>query len=145
MPRRCSCTGTRWLVEVLCRWTATIASFAQGRLSRRFTDPQAFVVLRNQLLVTLRWRAAEVHGPEREFYLRLEELISPWVSTCSLAREDREILRDVLARCQQVGRILEGRSEGDAAGGRLAGGWLAVVSAVLAVASVLPFWGLVIQ
>ena len=105
-------------------------------------------------------RAAEVHGPEREFYLRLEGLISPWVSIRSLAREDREILHDVLARCQQVQRILEGRSGevaagevaagevaagGVAAGGVAAGGWLAVVSVVLAVASALLFWGLVIR
>ena len=44
------------------RWTATIASFAQGRLSRRFTDPQAFGALRNQLLVTLRARARRSTG-----------------------------------------------------------------------------------
>ncbi len=123
-----------------CRWTATVASFALGRQSRRSTNGQAFAALRNQLLVTLRARAAEVHGPEREFYLRLEGLISPWVSVRSLAREDREILRDVLARCQQVGRILERRSPGVDA--RV---WVATLSVVLAVASALLFWGLVIK
>jgi predicted Ser/Thr protein kinase len=152
------------------QWTATIASFARGRLSRRSTDPQAFAALRNQLLVTLRARAADVQGPEREFYLRLEGLISPWVSMRSLAREDREILHYVLARCQQVERILEGRSgrvaagrvaAGEVAAGEIAagevaagevaarevaaGGWLAVVSVVLAVASALLFWELVLK
>lgn len=122
------------------RWTATIASFARGRLSRRSTDQQAFTRLRNQLLVTLRARAAEVQGPEREFYVHLEGLISPWVSVRSLAREDREILRDLLARCQQAERILERHSAAGAAGG-----WLAVVSLVMAVASALLFWGLVIK
>ena len=83
----------------------------------------------------------------------------------SLAREDREILHYVLARCQQVERILEGRS-GRVAAGRVAageiaagevaarevaagevaaGGWLAVVSVVLAVASALLFWELVLK
>ena len=36
------------------QWTATIASIARGRLSRRATDPQAFAALRKQILVTLR-------------------------------------------------------------------------------------------
>ena len=36
------------------QWTATVASIARGRLSRRSTDPQAFASLRKQLLVTLR-------------------------------------------------------------------------------------------
>jgi hypothetical protein len=93
----------------------------------------------------------------------------------SLAREDREILHYVLARCQQVERILEGRSgrvaagrvaAGEVAAGEIAageiaagevaagevaarevaaGGWLAVVSVVLAVASALLFWELVLK
>ena len=87
------------------------------------------------------------------------------MSIRSLAREDREILHDVLAHCQQVQRILEGRSgevaagevaagevaagevaaRGVAARGVAAGGWLAVVSVVLAVASALLFWGLIIR
>jgi serine/threonine protein kinase len=122
------------------RWTATVACFARGRLSRRSMDLQAFTTLRNELRATLRARAAEVDGPERDFYLSIEALISPWVSLRSLAREDREILRDLLARCQEVERILGHRSWGVAAGG-----WLAAVSVVLAVALALLFWGLVIK
>ncbi len=103
-------------------------------------DQQAYTSLRNQLLVTLRARAAEVQGPEREFYLRLEGLISPWVSVRSLAREDREILQDLLARCQQVERMLERRSARASAWG-----WLVAVSLVLGVASTLLLWELVIK
>ncbi len=98
------------------------------------------MVLRNQLLVALRARAADAHGPEREFYLRLEGLITPWVSLRSLAREDREILTDMLIRCQEAGQILERQSPGV-----YSWIWLAAVSLVLAVTSGLLFWVLVIQ
>ncbi len=128
------------LLESWRRWRAIVASFALRRPSRRFMDQQAFTALRNQLLVTLRARAAEVHGSEREFYLLLEGLITPWVSVRSLAREDREILQYLLARCQQVEQILE-RPSADAT----AWGWLVAVSLVLGVAGTLLFWGLVIK
>jgi serine/threonine protein kinase len=120
------------------RWTATVESFARGRLSRRSADRQAFTTLRNQLLGTIRARAAEVHGPEREFYLYLEELVSPWVSAISLAREDREILHHLLVQCQHAERILDRRSAGFAAMG-----WFAVVAMGLVIVSALLIWGLV--
>ncbi len=121
-------------------WRATVASFALRRPSRRFMDQQALTALRNQLLVTLRSHAEEVDGPEREFYLRLEGLILPWVSVRSLAREEREILQDLLARCQEVERILARRSAS-----AYASVWLVAVSLVLGVASALLFWQLVIR
>jgi serine/threonine protein kinase len=122
------------------RWRATVASFALRRPSRRFMDQQAYAAMRNQLLATLRARAAEVHGPEREFYLRLEGLISPWVSVRSLAREDPEILQYLLARCQQIERILEPRLASASASG-----WFVALFLVLGVASTLLFWELVIK
>jgi hypothetical protein len=122
------------------QWTATVESFALGRLSRRSADRRAFKKLRDQLLVTLRARAEEVQGPEREFYLRLEELVSPWVSVLSLAREDREILHDLLVHCRQAEQILKSRTDGFAAGD-----WYAAVSLGLAVVSALLFWALVIK
>jgi serine/threonine protein kinase len=122
------------------RWTATVATFALGRRSRRFRDPRAFTTLRNELLATLRARAAETEGPERGFYLTLEGVISPWVHLRSLARQDREILGDLLARCRQIERILKHRSP------RItAGAMVATVSFVLAVAAALVCWGLVFK
>jgi hypothetical protein len=64
--------------------------------------------LHQQLLQTIRARAAVAEGPERDLYQELEELVTPWVSLRSLAREDREILGDLLAHCQHVERILKG-------------------------------------
>ena len=78
------------------RWTATVESFALGRLSRRSTDRQAFRTLRNQLLVTL--RACTAGGPRAG-----AGVLSPPRGigfalgvSASLAREDREILHDLL-------------------------------------------------
>jgi serine/threonine protein kinase len=122
------------------RWTATVATFALGRRSRRFRDPRAFTTLRNELLATLRARAAETEGPERDVYVTLEEVISPWVHLRSLARTDREILGDLLARCRQIERILKHRSKGVTAGAIVA-----TVSFVLAVAAALVCWGLVFK
>jgi serine/threonine protein kinase len=122
------------------RWTATIECFATGRLTRRLADRRAFRTLRKQLLVTIRQRVSEVDGPEREFYLSLEEMVLPWVSLISLAREDREILQDLLYRCQHVERILKRRSARVTAGG-----WIAVASLVLAAASALLIWSFVIN
>jgi hypothetical protein len=122
------------------RWTGIVESFARGRVSRRLADRQAFTRLRNQLLVALRARAAEVHGPERVFFLRLEELVSPWVSAISMAREDPEILRDLLVRCKHAELILSRHSSGFAAVG-----WFAAASVGLAVVSSLVFWALIIN
>jgi hypothetical protein len=121
------------------RWTTTVATFALGRRSRRYRDPRAFASLRKQLLATLRAGAAEVHGPERDFYLALEQLISPWVSLRSLARQDREILGHLLSCSQNVEQILQRRTAGVAVGVRLA------AVAVLVLASALLVWGMVIR
>jgi hypothetical protein len=96
--------------------------------------------VRNQLLATLRARASEAPETERGLYLSMEQLVSPWVSVFSLAREDGEILQDLLARCQHVDWILESRSAR-----RGAAGWLVAVSIVLAVAFALLLRGLVIK
>jgi hypothetical protein len=122
------------------QWTAIVASFALRRRSRRYRDPQAYLTLRKQLLATLGARIAEVDGQERDFYLWVEALISPWVSTRSLAQQDKEILCDLLARCRLVDRILKHRSR-DVAAGRT----LAAVSVVLAAVSALLCWGFVIR
>jgi hypothetical protein len=122
------------------RWRGTVESIALRRKSRRLWNQRAFTALRNQLLTTLRARATEAQEPERDFYLALEQLVIPWLTLQSLAREDREILHDLLVRCQQVEWILEHRSAGIAARG-----WLVPVTLVLVVLSALLFWALVIR
>jgi serine/threonine protein kinase len=90
------------------RWTRVVEIFALGLRSRRSPNQRAYESLHQQLLQTIRARAAVAEGPERDLYQELEELVTPWVSLRSLAREDREILGDLLAHCQHVERILKG-------------------------------------
>jgi serine/threonine protein kinase len=111
------------------RWTAIVASFASGRPTRRTADQRAFEVLRGQLLEALRARAAEADGPERDLLLQLEAMVSPWVSVRSLAREDREILRDLLARCRAAEEFLGGRGS-QAGRAVLTAVWLILLAAL---------------
>jgi hypothetical protein len=122
------------------RWTEIVRCFARGRVSKRSANQLAFSRLRDQLLATLRERAERVQGPERDFYLAVQELVTPWVSLLALAREDREIRQDLLARCQQVEEILERHSPGTTATGRLV-----AVSLLAAVALALLLWRLVVR
>jgi serine/threonine protein kinase len=94
------------MIESWSRWTTTVGLFARGRGSRKPADAEDFKVLRDQLLATVRERAAEAQGPDAEFYLRLEELILPWVELRSLAREERDMLEQLHALCVRVEQIL---------------------------------------
>jgi serine/threonine protein kinase len=121
-------------------FTETVASFALGRKSRRARDPDAFTALRTRLLATLRARSSQTQEPDAGFYLAMEQLVTPWVSVYSMAREDREILADLLQRCQQVEWILDYRSTE-----KRTSGWFAAVSIVVAVAFAALLWQLLFK
>ncbi len=128
------------LLQSWHQWTETVATFALGKRSRRYRNPRTFASLREQLLATLRAGAAKVDGPERDFYLALERLISPWVSLRCLAREDREILGHLLSCSQNVERMLQ-PPDAEAA----VGVWPAAVALGLLLALALLVWGMVIR
>jgi len=65
-------------------------------------------LLHQQLLQSIRARAALEDGPKRKFYRVLEEVVSPWVSLRTLALEDREILCDLFVRCVHLEHLLKG-------------------------------------
>ena len=48
-----------------------------------------------------RARAAKAHGQRQEFYLRLADLVLPWMTPRVLESADREILYSVLSYCRQ--------------------------------------------
>jgi serine/threonine protein kinase len=122
------------------RWSAVIGYFASGRQRHWPTDPHTFSELRNRLLVTLRAYAADADGAEREFYLRLEGLIAPWVSLRALAQEDREILLDLLPRCLRAERVLGAPPKPESSRA-----WLVTISTVVALVSAILFWVLLIR
>jgi serine/threonine protein kinase len=90
------------------QWTRTVEILAFGLRLRRLPSIRAYKLLHQYLLQSIRARAAVADGPEHELYRVLEEVLAPWVSLRSLAREDREILCDLFIRCLHVERILKG-------------------------------------
>lgn len=93
------------------RWTDVVALFALRRAARRRINPQGYEALRQALLETCRRCAERDPGPDGELYERSASLVRPWLTLRSFAQADREILLDLLVRCQEVGRRLgAGRS-----------------------------------
>jgi hypothetical protein len=79
-------------------------------MTRKRVDPQAYVKLHRGLIQKCRALAAGANDVEAAFYRYLEDLAGPWLDPAVLTRADREILFDLLLRCQQVEHQLGGRS-----------------------------------
>jgi hypothetical protein len=92
------------------QWTALVALHARQRRGAWVVDPQEYQALHRELLVACRALGGAA-GARREFYLRLEELARPWLTSQALEQADRELLLGLLARCQQVEKELQ-RSSG---------------------------------
>jgi hypothetical protein len=92
------------------RWTAIIGLFARRRLARKRVNPQAYAALRRQLIKECRVCAASANEVDAVFYRHLEALAEPWLDPGTLGRADREILFDLLLRCQHAESELGGRS-----------------------------------
>ncbi|MGO9469408.1 MAG: hypothetical protein ACLQIB_08595 [Isosphaeraceae bacterium] len=92
------------------RWTTILAQFAQNRPARRRLDPRAYAALRHELIAACR-SLAEAAGPERLFYVGLEETVKPWLNLRVFERTDREILGKLLLHCREVEcKLTGGRS-----------------------------------
>jgi serine/threonine protein kinase len=91
-------SGTLW--KAWRQWTAIVEHFALHR-SARNVNPITYKKLHSILVAACRARAAKAQGPRQEFYLRLVELVLPWMSPTVLASTDREILLSVLSYCRQ--------------------------------------------
>lgn len=88
------------------RWTAIVELYARRRRGRGWLDPKQYAVLHGKLLAACRALAANGRESDRAFYLTLEDLARPWLSSSALEHADREILFDLFARCQEAGRLL---------------------------------------
>jgi predicted Ser/Thr protein kinase len=82
------------------QWTAIIEHFALYR-SHGHVNLNAYGTLYRSLLAACRARAAKARGPRQEFYLKLVELVLPWMTPRVLKSTDREILFSVLSYCRQ--------------------------------------------
>jgi hypothetical protein len=92
-------SGTLW--KAWRQWTAIVEHFALHR-SARDVNHNTYKKLHSVLVSGCRARAAKAHGPRKEFYLRLVELVLPWMTPTVLRSTDREILFSVLAYCRQI-------------------------------------------
>ena len=98
------------LQESWGRWVKIVDLFARRRVARRRVDPQVFVALHRELIKNCRALAASANDVDAVFYRYLEELVQPWLNVDTLVHADRDILFDLLLRCQQVEEELQGRS-----------------------------------
>jgi hypothetical protein len=76
------------------------------------------------LINRTRAMAGAANDVDATFYRYLEDLVRPWLDTHVLARAERDILFDLLIRCQHVDAQLGGRSWLGAFGERAAPAYL---------------------
>jgi hypothetical protein len=104
-PPEVAALKARW-----CRWVEVVELFARRRPGRRRVDSREYVVLYNQLIQDCHGLGDSANEVERSFYRYLEGLVRPWLAPGVLARSDRDLLLDLLARCRQAERQLGIRS-----------------------------------
>jgi serine/threonine protein kinase len=96
-------SGTLW--KAWRQWTAIVEHFALRRSSAR-VNVHDYEKLYKILLISCRSRAAKAQGPRQEFYLRLAELVLPWMKPAVLRATDQELLSSMLSYCRQFEREL---------------------------------------
>ena len=94
------------------RWVDIVGLFARRRPARRGIDANEYRNLHKELIEKCRSLAESTNEVEATFYRYLEGLAQPWLSAAVLARADRDIVVDLLARCRQAEHQLGGRSWG---------------------------------
>jgi hypothetical protein len=102
-------TATADLKKQWRKWTKVVAGFARRRVARVLVSEESFAALRKELLAACEFLAAWAEEePRRAFYERLDGLVRPWAKLEALARAEREILFDLLHRCQEAEQDLYG-------------------------------------
>jgi hypothetical protein len=97
--------GKRW-----SQWTEIVRLFARHRRARKHVDVRAYIELRRDLIERCQRLAVKANEVEAPFYRYLQDLARPWLDPGVLGRAEREILFDLLVRCQHVRDQLLGRS-----------------------------------
>jgi serine/threonine protein kinase len=120
-------SGTLW--KTFRQWTAIVEHFALRR-SLQHVNQNTYEILYNRLVAACRSRAAKAQGPRQEFYLRLAELVLPWMTPRILGSTDQQLLSSVLSYCRQFEQELLDSTEllpepGEVAENR-SGWWLAI-------------------
>jgi hypothetical protein len=90
------------------RWTEIVRCFALQKKRRYNVLPEEYHKLHGELLEYARRHAATADAAGLELLRAVEEMVAPWVSPEALSRADREILLQLLGRCEEVKELLEG-------------------------------------
>jgi hypothetical protein len=98
------------LGRVWARWTEIVGLFARRRRARKNVDVHSYSELRRDLIERCRRLARVANEVDAPFYRYLEDLVQPWLDPSVLGRAERDILFDLLHRCQQAQDRLVGRS-----------------------------------
>jgi serine/threonine protein kinase len=133
-------SGTLW--KAWRQWTAIVEHFALRRSSQN-VNRTTYENLYRILIAACRARAAKAHGPRQEFYLRLVELVLPWMTPTAMESTDQEILFSVLSYCRQFEQELLDPTELLPEPGDMAetwSGWLVVIGLLVASFVVVLMW-----
>jgi hypothetical protein len=125
-------SGTLW--KAWRQWTAIVEHFERRRPHGN-VNKQTYEKLYRTLIAGCRAHAAKAQGPRKEFYLRLADLVLPWMTPRVLESTDREILSSVLAYCRQFEHELLDPTEllpGSEDGASSRHGWWLALFALLA-------------
>jgi hypothetical protein len=106
MKRRTETPDLAVLRQQWQHWTAIVESYARRRRTRHQVGLKDYNTLHRKLRATCR-RLARANGTQKPgLFVRLEELVCPWLTTGTLEQADGDILWDLLNRCQHAGREL---------------------------------------
>jgi hypothetical protein len=88
------------------QWAEIVELFARRRSTRGVVTPHEYQALHRDLIAVCRALAGTAEESKREFYQELENLVQPWLALHVLEQTPREILFNLLARCQLVEQVL---------------------------------------
>jgi hypothetical protein len=83
------------------RWTAVVETISRGKNYARFSEPE-YRQLHGELLALCRKQSEHAEGTQRERFQLLGGMVEPWLTPRTLAAADRETLRGLVQRCQQI-------------------------------------------
>jgi serine/threonine-protein kinase len=95
------------LREKLREWTALVEYILCRRGAFRRVKREAFAALQQQLVGACQAQASAAVGDRRAFFLRLEELLKPWLSPEALTQTDLEVRSQILDMFHQAERELD--------------------------------------
>jgi hypothetical protein len=99
--------GAAALWEKWHDWTAIVAASVRRREASYWINPRAYRVLQTELVRVCRAQANASDGETRLLFLRLEELVKPWLTPEALTQTDLEIHYSLVRLCQQATEDLD--------------------------------------